>query len=49
MFIRELLEEFKKFNVNLRDVIEAIRDLNIMLGNFIGFKVSYKGDKNENL
>lgn len=38
------LDELKEINTNIKNLTEAIRDLNVMAGSFLGYKVNYEKD-----
>lgn len=48
MITPEILTEFKRFNNNIENLIEVLKDSNILIGKYIGYKVTYDEDKKDN-
>lgn len=44
MFTEKMLEEFKRFNDNVEKLTEVLKDSNILIGRYLGCKVTYKDD-----
>ena len=45
MFIGKMLDEFKRFNDNVEKLTEVLKDSNILIGKYLGYKVTYKDDE----
>lgn len=48
MIILEILTEFKRFNSNIENLIEVLKDSNTLIGKYLGYKVTYNGNKKDN-